>query len=172
MPGPTRINDFGYLPSSLKSTEPGDTIQVPNVTAYYSFNYRDFATKYYQKDYYRLTKLPFPPLRLNYPPEYAFLTIRDQTQSTYLEEYVYPLRDSLFLNGFEPFYEDGTPKFPRAVQFGVNGEHFNNKNTLRFYPSNYPVRLIVWMGVCLAIMRLYKTGKEILANGWGWSSNS
>ena len=164
-PGPSDISDFGYLPNSDKSTDPGDTVQIPNIVAYYSFNNRDFVTKFFRQDFRRLTMLPFPPIRLNYPPEYAYQTVKDQTQSTFLEEYVYPLRNSLYVNGFEPFYEDGTAKFPRAVQFGVNGKHYNNKDTLRFYPSSIMTRLVVWLGLNLAFFGLYKVGRKVLVNG-------
>ena len=39
--------------------------------------------------------------RLNYPPEDAQTLIRDQTQATFLEEIVHPMRESLFIAGNE-----------------------------------------------------------------------
>ena len=165
VPGPFDISDFGYLPNSDKSIDPGDTVQIPNITAYYSFNNRDLVTKFFRQDYHRLTMLPFSPIRLNYPPEYAYQTVKDQTQSTFLEEYIYPLRDSLYVNGFEPYYDDGTAKFPRAAQFGINGKHYNNKDTLRFYPSTILSRVIVWLGINLGVLGLYRVGRRVLIGG-------
>ena len=50
-PGPANISDFKALPNSTKSTLEGDTIQIPNVTAFFSDNYRDFVIPFYKKNY-------------------------------------------------------------------------------------------------------------------------
>ena len=39
LPGADSITDFPALPDSIKSNLEGDTIQVPNVSAYFSNNY-------------------------------------------------------------------------------------------------------------------------------------
>ena len=39
VPGPSKIEDFPPLPTSTKSALEGDTIQNPNIAAYYS-NFR------------------------------------------------------------------------------------------------------------------------------------
>lgn len=162
LPGPSSINDFPVLPNSTKSTLEGDTIQVPNVAGYFSNNYRDFVTQFYREGYKSNTVFPFQPLRLNYPPEFAFTAIKDQTQSTYLEEYVYPLRDSIYVNGLEPLTEDGKPKFRGAIPFEIGEQRYKAKVTLRYYPSTIPVRLVVWAGITLSICLLWKMGKETL----------
>ncbi|OGE29002.1 hypothetical protein A2867_03505 [Candidatus Daviesbacteria bacterium RIFCSPHIGHO2_01_FULL_40_11] len=161
-PGPSKISDFAPLPSSDKSTLEGDTIQVPNVAGYFSNNFRDFVVPFYSKVYQDLNRFPFPPLRLNRPPEYSWIAIKKHTDSTYLEELVYPLRDSLFVNGFEPFYSDGQPKFWGATKVDVNGHSWYTKTTLRYYPSKTIVRIIVWFGVITSIYLLFKLGKKIL----------
>src|SRR5688572_26761127 len=94
VPGPKKITDFKSLPSSDRSTLAGDTVQIPNVTAYFSDNFRDFVTSFYFNNYKELTMLPFPPMKLNHPPEFSWNIIKRHTDATYLEEYVYPLRDS------------------------------------------------------------------------------
>ncbi len=163
-PGPRSISNFADLPNSIKSNLPGDTVQVPNVAGYFSNNYRDFTTTFYKKNYQSLTLFPFPPIRLNYPPEFSYTAIKDQTQSTYLEEYVYPLRDSLFVNGFEPFYEDGTPKYDGAIKFDIGPIFYDNKATIRFYPSNIIVRIVVWLGIISSTYLLWKMFKKIIFN--------
>ena len=161
-PGPSRISDFKSLPTSDKSQLEGDTIQIPNVVAYFSNNFREFVVPFYLKNYQNLTYLPFPPLRLNRPPEYSWTAIKKHTDSTYLEELVYPLRDSLYVNGFEPFYSDGSPKFWGSTIFDVKGHSWLTKTTLRFYPSDALVRILVWLGIITSIYLLKKLGKKIL----------
>ena len=146
----------------MKSTLEGDTIQVPNVAGYFSNNYRGFTTLFFRQEYKENTLFPFGPLRLNYPPEFAFTAIKDQTHSTYLEEFYYPLRDSLFVNGLEPFYEDGTPRYAGAMQFDHQGILNDTKVTLRYYPSSILTRIIVWLGITASVIFLWKLGKKVL----------
>jgi len=161
-PGPSRISDFKALPNSDKSTLEGDTVQIPNTSAYFSDNFRKFVVDYYLKKYHQNTWFLFAPLKLNHPPEYSWRVIKKHTDSTYLEELVYPLRDSLYVNGFEPFYEDGTPKFWGSVKFNEGKNLWYTKTTLRFYPSSIFVRLIVWLGISFSILFLYKLGRKII----------
>lgn len=161
-PGPSKIADFKSLPDSAKSTLSGDTIQIPNVAGYFSNHYREFVIPFYLVNYWQKTLLPFPPLRLNHPPEYSWIAIKKHTDSTFLEELVYPLRDSLYVNGFEPFYSDNTPKFWGSTQFEVGGEGWFTKTTLRLYPSKLVVRLLVWMMVTVSIYWLFKLGRKIV----------
>jgi len=162
---PDDANDvytFKALPNSVKSTLPGDSVQVTNLTAFFSDNYRDFVIPYYQEDYKNLVRFPFPPLELNYPPEYAFTVIKDQTQSTYLEELTYPFRGSLYINGLEPFIENTRePRYDGATLFGQSGGLYQTKVILRYYPSSLVFRIIVWLGINSSIIFLYKVGKRI-----------
>lgn len=160
-PGPSKISDFKPLPSSVKSTLEGDTIQIPNVAAYFSDNYRDFIVPFYLNNYQNLS-LPFLPLRLNHSPEFAWNVIKRHTDSTYLEELVYPLRDSLYINGFEPFYEDGTPKFWGSAKLNEGANLWYTKTTLRYYPSHAVTRILVWSGIIFSVYLLLKLGKKIL----------
>ncbi len=162
-PGPGKISDFKPLPDSDKSKLAGDNIeQVPNVAAYFSNNYRESAVPFYIKNYWQKSLLPFPPLRLNHPPEYSWTVIKKHTDSTYLEELVYPLRDSFYVNGFEPFYSDSTPKFWGSSRFESEGHSWFTKVTVRFYPSPLKVRILVWLGIISSLFLLFKLGKEIV----------
>ena len=163
LPGSDSITDFPALPDSIKSSLEGDTIQVPNVSAYFSNNYRDFVIPYYDQSYKGDTGVPFGPLRLNYPPEFAFTAIKDQTQSTYLEEFVYPLKDSLFINGLEPVEKDGSPRYVGGGRFEIDGKLVDTKVTLRFYPSTVPVRIAVWFGINLSAVALFVMSKRIFS---------
>lgn len=162
-PGPSKISDFAPLPSSSKSTLAGDNIaQVSNAAAYFSNNYREFVIPFYSKNYQSLSNFPFSPLKLNHPPEYSWNVIKKHTDSTYLEELVYPLRDSLYINGFEPFYPSGQPKFWGSTQFNASDQSWFTKTTLRFYPSNLIIRFLVWVGITASIYLLFKMGRKIL----------
>ena len=160
-PGPSKISDFSTLPNSDKSILPGDTYQIPNVAAYFSNSFRDFVVPFYLKNYQQNTRLPFPPLRLNHPPEYSWDVIKKHTETTYLEELVYPLRDSLYVNGYEIFRPDGTPIFYSVPKLEEAGKEWPTKHTLRFYPSNILVRIIVWLGIIISMKMIFKLGGRI-----------
>lgn len=161
-PGPAKISDFSPLPSSIKSNLEGDTVQVSNVSAYFSDNFREYVTPFYYKNFQDLSRFPFPPLRINRPPEYSWQVIKKHTDSTYLEEYIYPLRDSIYVNGYEPFYSDGKPKFWGSIKFELPQGAFFTKVTLRYFPSTYLVRILVWAGIVVSIYFLYILGRKIL----------
>ena len=159
---PKSVYDFKVLPDSVNSTLPGDTVQVKDLTAFFSDNYRHFVIPFYKDDYRKLVGFPFPPLELNYPPEYAFTVIKDQTQSTYLEELTYPFRGSLYINGLEPFIENTQePRFDGATLFGQSGGLYQTKVILRYYPSSIIFRIVVWIGINLSVTFLYKVGRRI-----------
>ena len=159
---PQRVSDFADLPNSNKSTLSGDTVQVPNVAGFFSNNYRRVVIPFYINQYVDLYGVKVRPLRLNYPPEFAYTAIKDQTQSTYLEELVYPLRDSLFINGLEPFKEGTQEKrYTSAEPFYVD-DIYQTKVTLRYYPSNVYIRFIVWVGLLMSIYLLYRLSQKVI----------
>lgn len=162
-PGPTKISDFKPLPDSAKSTLSGDTVQIPNVSAYFSNHFRDFVVPFYFKNYQQNSRLPFPPLRLNHPPEYSWEVIKKHTETTYLEELVYPLRDSLFVNGYEILRPDGTPIFYSAPKLEEEGKEWPTKTTLRLYTSSIWIRIIVWAGILISLKKIFVLGRRIVA---------
>lgn len=161
-PGPTKISDFKPLPDSAKSTLSGDTTEIPNVSAYFSNQFRDFVIPFYYNNYKELTRLPFAPIKLNHPPEYSWSVIKKHTDTTYLEEFVYPLRDSLFINGFELYRSDGTPVFVGAPKLEEEGISWFTKTTLRFYPSSILVRVLVWIGIVISFLLIFRLGRNIV----------
>lgn len=161
-PGPTRISDFKPLPDSAKSTLSGDTVQIPNVSAYFSNLFRNFVVPFYLENYQQLYHFPFPPIELNHPPEYSWVVIKKPTDTTYLEELVYPLRNSLYINGFEIYRSDGTPVFYSVPALEESGRTWFTKVTLRFYTANILVRLVVWVEIIVSILLIYRLGKRIV----------
>lgn len=161
-PGLGKISDFSPLPNSAKSTRSGDTTEIPNQVGYFSNNFREFVTNFYYNNYKEKTPFIFPPLKINHPPEYSWVMIFRNTDSTFLEEFVYPLRASLFVNGFETARPDGTPIFWGGPRMEEAGKNWYNKTTLRFYPANIVVRLIVWAEIIFSIFLICKLGKRII----------
>ncbi len=161
-PGSGKISSFKALPNSAKSTLSGDTVQIPNVSAYFSNNFRKFVIPFYTENYQQNSFLPFPPLRLNHPPEYSWDVIKKHTETTYLEELVYPLRDSLYINGYETFRPDGTPVFYSVPKLEEGGREWFTKVTLRLYSSNFLIRIMVWAGIIFSIIWISKLGRKII----------
>ena len=161
-PTSSKISDFKALPNSAKSTLSGDTVQIPNVSAYFSNNFREFVIPFYIKNYQQNSHLPFPPLRLNHPPEYSWEVIKKHTETTYLEELVYPLKNSLYVNGYEIFRPDGTPIFYSVPKLEEAGEEWSTKATLRLYNSNILIRIIVWAGIVYSIILISKLSRKII----------
>ncbi|MFZ5366149.1 MAG: hypothetical protein ACOZBZ_02550 [Patescibacteria group bacterium] len=152
------------LPGSLKSTEPGDTVEIPGLFAYYTDLSRSQVLDFYQKNFSRSSFLGIPLLtyRLNHPPEYARETIRRTLQSTYYEEIVHPLRESLYVNGYEwendPFTKPESREKNKPM---IGGKEFRSKVTVITRHSNPIVRLLVVGGFLLFALWLIKEAKEI-----------
>ncbi len=136
-------------PNSLQSDEPADTESVYR-RAYYTDYSRSEIMAYYKKQFQSspLGRLPLLQIRLNYPPEDAFTYIRDQTQSSWLEELVHPGRESIFINGFYPTKP--------TEQININGVHYLNKITVHYYPSRAVSRLTVLALTVIAVIWLKK----------------
>ncbi|OGM18330.1 hypothetical protein A2686_03175 [Candidatus Woesebacteria bacterium RIFCSPHIGHO2_01_FULL_38_10] len=121
-------------PDSLQSFEPADT-ETPLRRSYFTNLTREEVTEHYENEFkFGNTILP-PTYRLNYPPEEAKRVIREQTRSTFLEEIVHPLRESLFVNGFEPKEEKDA--------INIQGKLWRQKITIRFVPSDWYTRFII-----------------------------
>lgn len=155
-PSPSSIYVFPPLPASVKSDLEGDTIQNPNIAAYFSNFRRDFITNFYE-DFFKKTIFPIlnlPVVSLNHPPEEAYKYIRDQQESTFLEEYTHPLRETLYVNGYEPVIQNRiNNRIPSELGDRVEFKeiYYNSKTTIRYYPTSIISRLVVYLGlwVCL-----------------------
>lgn len=155
------------LPESLKSTEPGDTVQLPRIAAYFTDKTRnevlDFYTHYFSRSPF--LGLPLPTYRLNHPPEYGKQVVRETTRSYYLEEIVHPFRESFFVNGFEWKNDVFTPPEKRVKnKILVGGRVWQAKITLRWFPSRVGARLATfWLAWIVLFIVLKEWGKELKA---------
>jgi len=155
------------LVPSTRSTEEGDTIQNPDQKGFYTNLTRQEAIAQMQSKYsLRLFGKTIPSFRLNYRPEEAFEMVRDQLKSSYLEEIVYPLRDSLFVNGWEPenapLYAN-TPKDKIPALFFDNVVYFS-KVTIKPNHSTLFSRFFVWTLIFPASYLVYLSLKKSLKN--------
>lgn len=124
------------LPNSPQSQEPGDVKDLAHYQAFYTDLSRAEIMDYYQQQFkLRLGPLVVPNYRLNYPPEEARWYVNWPLHTSYLEEVVYPLRESLFINGFSPKPDEG--------RLAINGQEYTTKVTVRYYTSKPWLRLAI-----------------------------
>lgn len=129
-------------PGSLVSEEPADTESVYR-KAYFTNLSRAEIIDYYKGKWRR------PFIRLIIPPEDSQSVIRDQTRSSWLEEFVHPGKDSLYVNGFYPTKP--------TEQINIDGIHYQAKITARYIPSHPATRLTA---LALATLAIYFLAKE------------
>lgn len=156
LPGLKTVEDFPPPKPSVRSTQDGDTWQNKNIAAYYSDYRRAEITSFYKNFFSRslLFGIPLPIISLSHPPEKAYQYIRNQQESTFLAEYTFPFRESVFVNEVDPELDNiSHPERQRSFV----GDHiyyqdtfFNTKTTLRYYPSSIVIRIIVYVGIWLA----------------------
>lgn len=151
---------FPLAPSdAVQSNEPGDSEDLGHLRAYFTNFTREEVMNFYksQMNTSSFFSLSLPTYRLNYPPEEAGTIIHDQARSTFLEEVVHPLRESVFVNGFEP-------KVAKD-EIWYKGTHYRQKITIRFVPSNVIVRVLIVIlsvgGIILVVKEWNKTLKWI-----------
>lgn len=134
------------LPDSYKSIEPGDTTEIPGLFAYYTNMPRGEVVDYYRAYFSKSSFLDLPLLtyRLNHPPEYTREVIRDTTHSSFLEELVHPLRESLFVNGYEPGNDPFNKTGQKLGEYEFNGKKYTTKITVLEKSSNPIIRLIIF----------------------------
>lgn len=152
------------LPSSLRSTEPGDTGQIEGLfAAYYSNLPRSQVISYYQNYFSRssLWGIPFVSYRLNHPPEYAWQVLRDTEHSSYLEELVHPFRESWFINGYEPLKDPFRKEGQKLANFEFDGQDYSLKVQVLRKDSNPLARLVIFILSAFCLIWLGRQTKQI-----------
>jgi len=166
LPSPDLPQDMPPLPNSVRSTEPGDTTQIANMAAYYTNLSRKEVIDFYFNQFLRFNLRNFPLItyKLNHPPERIREVLRETQQSTYVEEIVHPLRESLFISGFEWNNDPFTPPKGRIKNILiVNGKIYDFKVTLYYQGSGIWQRLLVWWGIWGLGYLLFVQYKKIYA---------
>lgn len=140
------------LPNALRSTEPGDTWQHPDQSAYYTNLGRSEVLEFYQDTFsLNLFGLTLPSYRLNYPPEDSRVYVRDHLLTYYLEEINHPLRESLFVAGWNPRLSPISnylfdSQYDRWAMV-IDGVEYQSKVTLKPYYSSPYTRFFIWTSI-------------------------
>lgn len=160
------------LPDSLLSDEAGDTVEIANVSAYFTDIPRSDVIKFYQQEFSRsgFLNLSLPVIVLNHPPEYSREVIRKTTQSTFLYELVHPFKDSLFVNGWDPKEDPQVEAQPQENEAGQHlwqsrtNRYYERKIILRHFGSGVLIRLFVFTtAYWLIIVLAGKAGRIIIS---------
>ena len=139
--------DLPMLSSAVLSDEPGDTWQHPDQRGFYTNLTRSQVLNDIQdKQKISIFGFNIPNYRLNYRPEEAHEIVRDQLKSNYLEEIIYPLHSSVFVNGWEPKKSPAYANKPakEVPDISIHGVPYEAKITLKPTTSNLWSRLMVW----------------------------
>lgn len=163
LPAPKAFPD---LPNSVKSSEPGDTVQIPGVSAYYTDLSREEVVDFYYKYFSRspFFGISLVNYKLNHPPERIREVLRETQQSTYVEEIVHPLRESVFVNGFEWNNDPFTLPSKRVKNILiVDGKIYQFKVTLFYQESKIWQRLLIFYLILLIILLLYRNYSSIFS---------
>jgi hypothetical protein len=140
------------LANSAKSTEPGDTTQLKNVSGFYTNLSRTEVINFYKANYNGIFRI-----KINYPPEKARQIIKDTIQSYYLEEIILPFKESLYINGFEWQNDVFTKPEKRIVnRLLFEGKEYQAKITIKTFPVPIANRLISFFTIEIVIFVLIK----------------
>lgn len=155
------------LADSARSDEPGDTVQHPDQSAYYTFrdSRSDILDELQRKFGVADSWTARLSYRLNYRPEEVGELVRDQLRSYYLEEVVHPLRESLFINVFDPAKSPmiGDDKREQSKMY-LHGQYYPLKVTLRPVYSKSWAGVLIWTLIFPASYAVYLSLKESLAS--------
>ena len=148
------------LPNSAKSDLPGDTVQISNVSAYFTNMTRTEVMNFYKAYYSGLFRI-----NLNHPPEKAKDIIVNTIQSYYLEEFVLPFKESLYVNGFEWENDVFTkPENRSKNKLIYHDKEYKAKITIRRFPTNIQSRLIAFFVTEIGVIALVLVIKSFVYN--------
>jgi hypothetical protein len=145
------------LPNSAKSNLPGDTVQIPNVSAYFTNLSRTEVMNFYKANYGGTFRI-----NLNHPPEKSKEIFVDTIQSYYLEEFILPFKESLYVNGFE-WEKDVFTRPDKRIKNKLiyEDKEYKSKITIRTFPASVPKRLISFYLTQISIIIIFLIYKKI-----------
>lgn len=136
------------LANSAKSDLPGDTVQLKNVSGYFTNLSRTEVINFYKAHIPGLFRI-----QLNHPPEKAKEIISDTIQSYYLEEFVLPFRESIFINGYDWQNDVFTKPEKRIVNKIIyHNVNYQSKITVKTFPTTIYQRLFGFLVVEISLI--------------------
>lgn len=148
--------DFPRQPhDSVQSLEDADA-ETPSRRTYFTNLSREEILAHYEKELQRGIFIPLPTYRVHHPPEDAYTLIRDQTRSVHLPEIIHPIRESLFVNFFEP-------KFAKD-EIWYKGVHYQRRVTLKYVPTHVLPRVLINLAAVVFIWYVAKKFAKTTAN--------
>ncbi|MFZ2153262.1 MAG: hypothetical protein WAV41_04445 [Microgenomates group bacterium] len=137
----TPLPQIPDLANSQKSDLPGDTTQQKNISGYFTNLSRTEVITFYKAN----LNGPFR-IQLNHPPEKSKQIIGDTTQSYYLEEFVFPFKGSVFINGFDWQKDVFTrPEKRIANKLYYHDVEYQSKITVKSFPTSLLQRIIFFV---------------------------
>ncbi len=155
----TPVPKLPDLENSVKSDLPGDTIQIKNVSGFFTNLSRDQVISFYKKNYQGLFRI-----NLNHPPEKAKDIIVKTIPSYYLEEFVLPFKESLYINGFE-WEKDVFTKPEKRIKNKIyyQDQEYSAKITIRRFPVPIFNRLFTFFITEISIIFAFFVYKKVIS---------
>lgn len=148
------------LPDSVKSDLPGDTVQIPNVTAFFTNQTRQQIVDFYRQQFHT----PFT-IELNHPPEKAKQVIVDTIQSYYFYEFYIPFKGSLYVNGYEWQNDVFTKPEKRPVNKLIYQDVlYPTKVTIRTFPTTPISRIFTFLALELFLAIAFISYRSFLTH--------
>lgn len=152
------ITSIPNLTNAIKSNLPGDTTQLKNVSGFFTNLSRTEVLTFYKANFNGLFRI-----ELNHPPERARDVISDTIQTYYLEEFVLPFKESVFINGYDWQNDVFTkPEKRIANKLIYNGVEYQSKITIKTFPTSIPERLISFFATEAAILAIFYLYQKVL----------
>lgn len=104
------------------------------------------------------------PFRINHSTILATSYFEPKKKSTYLEEYFYPLRGSVIVNGYEPYDEKGKAFNKYSEPLIYNGQQYVSQVSVKYITSSVWNRIIVYVLIWIAVFWIFYIIKYIRIN--------
>lgn len=154
------IPNIPNLTNAVKSDLPGDTVQLKNVTGFFTDQSRSEVINFYKANFTGLFRI-----HLNHPPERSKDVIRDTIQSSYLEEFVLPFKESIFISGFEWQNDPFTKPEKRIVNKLIyQNVDYSAKITIKVFPTTVPQRMLTLFITEIAVIYIFLIIKRTFIN--------
>ncbi len=134
--------------------------QTMSTDSYYTNNRRGLVTGFYSNELQKLNCVSFKlinpfcyikPLKINHSTNLASTYFAPKQKSTYLEEYFYPFKNSIIVNGYEPYDENGKAFNKFSEPLMSNGKQYNSKVDIRYYSSSITKQVLIYLLILIII---------------------